>query len=101
MNKYVWFMLTTFYLIVITYLVASLPTGVGVGGTDVTIGSGVPDALQNMDEISIQAVFDFAKVYLDILFFQVDGLKPFISLLFIHPVMLANGVLFIELLPFT
>lgn len=97
MNKFAWFMVTTIYLILATLVIS-----VTADATGYALGSGVPDALAQLEDgTSIGAIWGFIQIYFHILFFNITDFPVTLSLLLFHPVALANGLLLISLLPFT
>ena len=100
MSKYFWLFITTLYLILVTFIVDAT-----TAETTYSVGSGVPSALSSVDENTLAQVWGLLKTYFNLLFFNVENFPVALSLIFFHPLALANGVLLLDvvkdLVPFT
>ena len=102
MNKYTFFLLSTLYLILITMVITATASV-----TDYTVGSGVPSALETIQEgeLSFSTAWSYIKIYFNILFFRIENFPPMLSLLIFHPLAFANGLILLDiikdLIPFT
>ena len=101
MNKYSWFMITSFYLILVSLIIIST-----ADATEYSVGSAVPETLSTIgDSLTFGSAWAFIKLYFQILTFQITSFPPSLALLIFHPVALANGVLLLDIvkdiIPFT
>ena len=97
MNKYTWVMITTLYLIIVTFIVSATEAYV--------VTSGVSDSLGSIEDAGLGSVWAFGKTFVDLLSFEIEAFPSQLALIFFHPVVFAWGILLLDiikdLIPFT